>query len=115
MKTLLFTFLALFFIGCSSNHTQTPQTAVGSDTSKAGLPAASSDMAVPPPDTTPQGISKAKEKNDSSKDVPAKPVSVPLTVTVNQLGSPDAPVVVGVFTPKNKFLDVHDQYKEYRF
>ena len=40
---------------------------------------------------------------------------VPLTIIVDHLKSPDAPVVVGVYGPDNKFLDPKDQLKEYHF
>jgi uncharacterized protein (DUF2141 family) len=39
---------------------------------------------------------------------------VPLTVIVDNLSSPDAPVVVGVYGPENRFPDTRDKLKEYR-
>ncbi len=37
----------------------------------------------------------------------------PLLIKVTNLVSPSATVVVGVYTPGNKFLDINDQYKVY--
>ena len=41
--------------------------------------------------------------------------AVPLTVIVNNLESPSAPVEMSVYGPHNKFLDTNDQLKKYRF
>ena len=45
-------------------------------------------------------------------DVPTKP---PLTIIVDKLRSPDAPIVMGLYGTGNKFPDPKDQLKEYHF
>jgi uncharacterized protein (DUF2141 family) len=57
-----------------------------------------------------------------AKDTVPQPVAVdttraqkPLTLIVSNLVSDDAPVIIGVYGPKNDFLNEKDQLKVYKF
>jgi len=54
------------------------------------------------------------EKTDVAP-VTGKAAGIPLTVTIKNLASSSAPVVIGVYGTKNKFPDPKDQLKEYKF
>ena len=64
---------------------------------------------VPEKDSTKTAEEAAK---DTLKKADAK--LIPLTVTIDNLKSPSAPVIVSFYTPQNKFLDLLDQ-KKYQF
>ncbi len=68
-------------------------------------------------DTIAQTVSVTKEVATEVDNVKkdSMPKLTPLTIIVSNLESPTAPVVVGVYGPKNKFLDEGDQLKEYHF
>ncbi len=68
---------------------------------------------VPEKDTaTTSAIKEPAGSKDTTKKAESK--LVPLTVTIGNLKSPDAPVIVSFYTPQNKFLDLYDQ-KKYQF
>ncbi|MDB5228422.1 MAG: hypothetical protein JWN78_2615 [Bacteroidota bacterium] len=66
---------------------------------------------VPEKDTTAE-VKPSTETSDTTKKADAK--IVPLTVSIGNLKSPSAPVIVSFYTPQNKFLDLYDQ-KKYQF
>ncbi len=42
-------------------------------------------------------------------------MQTPLTIIIDNLGSPDAAVQMGFYTRENKFLDTKDQFRQYTF
>ena len=58
---------------------------------------------------------KSDEKDSTKSETKGDVNKIPLTVNVTNLKSKSATVVIGVYGPKNKFLDEKDQLKEYRF
>jgi uncharacterized protein (DUF2141 family) len=52
---------------------------------------------------------------DTATSTTALGTSVPLTIIVTNLASPTGPVIVGVYSSKNKFPDPKDQLKQYKF
>lgn len=50
-----------------------------------------------------------------SKELPKEAFRTPLTLTITNLKSSTAPIIMGVYSIKNKFPDPRDKFKEYTF
>jgi uncharacterized protein (DUF2141 family) len=66
------------------------------------------------PEKTETAITTPAE-NEPIVETEAAPKTVPLTVVVDNLKSPDAPVELSIYGPDNKFPDKDDHLKNYRF
>lgn len=51
----------------------------------------------------------------SSKELSKEALRTPLTLTITNLKSSTAPIIMGVYSTKNKFPDPKDKFKEYKF
>jgi uncharacterized protein (DUF2141 family) len=90
----------LFFFSCNNNIEDTKTL---SDSPLASESDEKDSARIP---SSKEEITSIAEKNDTSKS---------LTVIVENLKSSDAPVIVGVYGPDNKFLDTNDQLNSYKF
>ena len=96
--------LATAIVGCHTKHEQKAEEATETTKKDTALKA--------PPDA------KVSEPIVEKTDIPKTKVAInkpSLTIIVDNLHSPTAPVVMGVYGTKNKFLDTKDQLKEYHF
>ena len=79
--------------------------------------AQSQDTTVPK-DTAVKAASDSTVKVDHdtvSSAAVAIPTKPPLTIIVDRLRSPDAPIIMGLYNAENKFPDPKDQIREYHF
>jgi uncharacterized protein (DUF2141 family) len=100
---------ALIITGACQNHAENV------DTSKA-IP--EDTLTSQPTDQTRINTSDTIDETVQPKDTSSKPTSLyskPLKIFITNLVHADGPIRVGVYTRKNKFLDVNDQLKLYEF
>ena len=90
--------------GCHTKHEPKAETAT--ETPKKDT------VAEATPDTKASEPIADKKDKTKAKATTNKPA---LTIIVDNLHSPTAPVVMGIYGTKNKFLDTKDQLKEYHF